>query len=117
ATGLGTPKAPALVEALCAAKPASAGSALTPVGPTRVLDTRSAVGVAGTSPLGSDATLSLQLAGTNGVPASGVSAVVLNVTATQPSDASFLTVYPDGQPQPASSNLNFGPNETIPNLV
>jgi hypothetical protein len=81
------------------------------------LDTRSAIGVPGTAPLGSGATLSLQLAGANGVPASGVTAVVLNVTATQPSDASFLTVYPDGQPRPASSNLNFGPNETIPNLV
>ena len=63
ATGLGTPKAPALVEALCAAKPASPGATYTPVTPARVLDTRSAVGVPTTSPLGSGGTLSLQLAG------------------------------------------------------
>jgi subtilase family serine protease len=117
ATGLGTPKAPTLVEALCAAKPASVGSAFTPVAPTRVLDTRSAVGVSSTTPIGAGGTLTLQLTGANGVPASGVTAVVLNVTATAPSDSGYLTLYPDGQPRPASSNLNFVAGQTIPNLV
>ena len=83
ATGLGTPKAPVLVETLCSAKPASVGSSFTPVAPVRVLDTRSAIGAPGTNPIGPGGTLKLQLAGTNGVPASGVTAVVLNVTATE----------------------------------
>ncbi|WP_160148700.1 S53 family peptidase [Amycolatopsis alkalitolerans] len=117
ATGLGTPKAPTLVEALCAAKPASVGSTFTAVAPTRVLDTRSAIGTSGTAPLGAGATLPLHVTGANGVPSSGVTAVVLNVTATEPTDSGFLTLYPDGQPRPASSNLNFVPGETIPNLV
>lgn len=38
--------------------------------------------------------------------ASGVGAVVLNVTATNPTDATFVTVWPTGQTRPAASNLN-----------
>ncbi|TVT17305.1 S53 family peptidase [Amycolatopsis acidiphila] len=110
-TGLGTPKAPALVEALCSAKAASVGSSFTPVTPARVLDTRSA------GPIGAGGTLKLPVTGANGVPSSGVTAVVLNVTATESTDGGFLTLYPDGQPRPASSNLNFVAGQTIPNLV
>jgi hypothetical protein len=42
---------------------------------------------------------------------------VLNVTATDPTVSSYVTVYPDGQEQPVASNLNFTAGETIPNLV
>ncbi len=52
-----------------------------------------------------------------GLPASGVTAVVLNVTATQPTASSYVTVYPDGETLPTASNLNFTARETIPNLV
>ncbi|HVV14490.1 S53 family peptidase [Amycolatopsis sp.] len=117
ATGLGTPNAANLVEPLCAAKPASVGSSFSPVAPGRILDTRSALGTSGTAPLGAGATLKLPVTGTSGVPSSGVTAVVLNVTATEPTDSGFLTLYPDGQPRPASSNLNFVAGQTIPNLV
>ncbi len=57
------------------------------------------------------------MAGVNGVPASGVTAVVLNVTVTAPSASGYLTVYPDGQARPTVSNLNFTSGRTIPNLV
>jgi hypothetical protein len=53
----------------------------------------------------------------SGVPSTGVAAVVLNVTATNPTDSSFLTVYPTGQPRPLASNLNFVAGQTRPNLV
>jgi hypothetical protein len=43
--------------------------------------------------------------------------VVLNVTATNPTASSYVTVYPDGTTRPVASNLNFTPGETIPNLV
>jgi hypothetical protein len=48
-----------------------------------------------------------------------VTAVVLNVTVTQPTGISYLSVYPDGQNHTANSpsNLNYTPGETIPNLV
>ncbi|MGC2296773.1 MAG: hypothetical protein WA695_08815 [Candidatus Dormiibacterota bacterium] len=88
-----------------------------PLTPTRVLDTRSGVGGT-TGPVGPGQTITLTLAGTNGVPAMpGASAVVLNVTAVVPTQASFLTVWPDGQPQPTASNLNFVAEETVANLV
>jgi len=59
----------------------------------------------------------LQVLGRGGVPASGVSAVVLNVTVTAPSRAGFITAYPNGTARPTASNLNFVAGQTVPNLV
>lgn len=68
--------------------------------------------------VGAGKTISLQVTGRDGVPATGVTAVVLNVTATGPTASSYVTAYPDGQSRPAAgSNLNFTKGETIPNLV
>ena len=46
-----------------------------------------------------------------------VAAVVVNVTATEPHAAGYVTVWPCGQPRPTASNLNTAPGLTIPNLV
>jgi hypothetical protein len=81
--------------------------------PSRLLDTRTDPG----GPVGPGATRSLQVTGRGGVPASGVSAVVLNVTVTGPTAASFVTVWPAGDPQPVASNLNFVAGQTRPNRV
>lgn len=83
-----------------------------PVAPLRVLDTRD-----GGHPVGPGGQTSLQVTGTHGVPANGVTAVVLNVTATNPTANSFLSVYPSGGPNPGTSNINFTPGATVPNLV
>lgn len=57
----------------------------------------------------------LPVAGTAGVPAN-VTAVVLNVTVTNPTTDSYLTVYPDGGPGvPTASNLNFVTGHTVAN--
>jgi hypothetical protein len=85
--------------------------------PVRVLDTRNATGVPTKTPIGAGQSLKLQLAGTHGVPASGVTSVVMNVTATASTAGGFFTVYPDGTTRPTASNLNFSKGETIPNLV
>jgi uncharacterized protein YvpB len=86
--------------------------------PSRLLDTRFGTGTGGrVAPLGQDQTLTLQVTGRGGVPASGVSAVVLNVTATDPSSNSYLTVFPAGGGVPVASNLNFVAGETVPNRV
>jgi Bacterial Ig-like domain (group 3) len=90
--------------------------AYTPVAPVRILDTRNGTG-GFHAPVGAGKTISVQVTGKNGVPASGVTAVVMNVTATNPTASSYVTVYPDGQSRPAVSNLNFTAGETIPNLV
>jgi hypothetical protein len=62
-------------------------------------------------------TVSLQVAGAGGVPAGGVSAVVLNVTVTAPSAASFVSVFPDGTARSSASNVNFAAGQTISDLV
>ena len=87
-----------------------------PLTPTRVLDTRNGTGAV-FGPVGPGQTISINVAGTAGVPATGASAVVLNVTATDPTTASYVTVFPAGNPLPLASNLNFGPGETVANLV
>ncbi len=68
-------------------------------------------------PVGPGGTISLKLEGADGVPATEVTAVVLNVTATDPTASSYVTVYPDGGNVPNASTLNFTAGETIPNLV
>ncbi|WP_280688621.1 MULTISPECIES: hypothetical protein [unclassified Kitasatospora] len=93
-----------------------AGSAFTPITPTRFMDTRYGIG-APQAPVGSGGVATLQVAGVNGVPATGVTAVVMNVTAVYPSSAGHVTVYPDGQPLPDVSNLNFTAGQIVPNLV
>jgi len=79
--------------------------------PARLLDTRSG------SPIPPGGTRTLQVTNRSGVPAAGVSAVVLNITAVGSTTGGFLTVYPTGSIRPLASNLNFGPGETTPNLV
>jgi hypothetical protein len=44
-------------------------------------------------------------------------AAVANITVTQSRSRGFATVYPCDQPQPATSNLNFRPGETVTNLA
>ncbi|MEV4557082.1 N-acetylmuramoyl-L-alanine amidase [Kitasatospora sp. NPDC049285] len=93
----------------------SGGSSFVSAGPTRLLDTRSGLG-APADKVGRQQSIALQVAGRAGVPAD-VTAVVLNVTATEPTGPSFVAVYPDGQARSAASNLNFTTGQTIPNLV
>ncbi|MEV8624170.1 N-acetylmuramoyl-L-alanine amidase [Streptomyces sp. NBC_01268] len=86
------------------------------LGPKRLMDTRSGLGVR-KGAIGADSFVTLDVAGVQGVPATGVTAVVLNVTATNPTSGSFVSVYPDGTTRTSASNLNFTSGLTIPNLV
>ncbi|MEU5063333.1 hypothetical protein [Streptomyces virginiae] len=95
---------------------AGAGSALNPITPARFLDTRDGTGAA-KQRVGPGGVVTLQVAGVKGIPASGVTAVVMNVTAVQPTEAGHVTVYPNGQAAPGVSNLNFTPGQIVPNLV
>ena len=80
-------------------------------GPKRLLDTRSG------APVPPNGTVTLTVDGAQGLPAAGITSVVLNVTATQPTSNGFLTAYAEGQPQPTTSNVNFGTGRTVANLV
>ncbi len=44
-------------------------------------------------------------------------AVIINLTAVDPTDTSYLSAWAGGTPQPAVSNVNFSPGLTIPNLA
>ena len=81
----------------------------------RILDSR--LGIGGpTSPWSTGRTRELTVTGHNGIPA-GATAVVVNLTATDTTDQGYVTAWPDGRPRPLASNLNFGPGQTIANLV
>ncbi len=86
--------------------------------PTRVLDTRYGTGTGGAkAPVGANGTVGLKVTDTAGVPSTGVSAVVLNVTVTNPTTSSYLTVYPHGAALPNASTINFVKDQIVPNLV
>jgi hypothetical protein len=88
-----------------------------PLVPSRLLDTRDGTGGFPIGPLSASSSLALQVTGRGGVPSTGVSAVVLNVTVTGPTAHGFVTVWPDGGSRPLASNLNFVPGQTVPNRV
>jgi hypothetical protein len=107
AVGLTNPNAANFVEA-----GAAHSTVITPLGslgeytsmtPARFLDTRpDGVTADGqyraTGVINQGGSMDVQITGRNGVPASGVSAVVLNATVTEPTQPSFLTVWPTGFP-------------------
>ena len=59
----------------------------------------------------------VKVTGLGGVPAAGVSAVVLNVTVTSPRAKGYVTAYAGGTARPDASNVNFVAGRTVPNLV
>jgi Fibronectin type III domain len=85
--------------------------------PARILDTRNGTGGVPVAPIGAGGSLNVQITGQGLVPATGVSAVVLNVTATNTTAPSYLTVWPAGVARPTASNLNWVSGQTVPNLV
>lgn len=85
------------------------------VGQSRILDTRSGLRASGLLLRGT--AMPLRLMGSDGIPASGVSAVMLNVTVTGPVSGGYITAYPDNTPRPNTSNLNFAPGQTVAALV
>ncbi|MFJ7587210.1 N-acetylmuramoyl-L-alanine amidase [Streptomyces sp. NPDC097617] len=94
----------------------AAGAVHTNIGPTRLMDTREGLGTP-QAKIPGGTSVTLQVAGVEGIPATGVKAVVLNVTATNPTQSSFVSVYPSGTTRSSASNLNFTAGQTIPNLV
>ena len=98
------------------------GPAFTALEPARLLDTRpgqttiDGVG-AGGGKVGPAGVVDLQVTGRAGVPPTGVGAVVLNLTAVNQNDGTFLTVYPKGASRPLASVLNPTPGLVSPNLV
>ena len=112
-SGTGPPSAPSAPTRIVT----GTGLFFHPMAPVRVLDSRGTTG-GWSGPLQAGSPRSLDVAGGSApgsVPATA-GAVVLNVTATESTANSFLTISPAGAPS-ATSSLNFAPGQTIPNLV
>ena len=84
-----------------------------PVTPYRILDTRSARGVPGNAPVaaGSEIEVSVPFA------AEGASAVVLNVTATEVSESTFVAAFGGSSVWTGTSTMNPARASTTPNLA
>jgi hypothetical protein len=88
----------------------ASGKLFVPHVPHRIVDTR------GHAALGPGGTLTLAVWDHFGVP-STATAVIVNVTATDTTASSLLTVYPSTSPRPIASDLNWTAGVTVPNLV
>jgi hypothetical protein len=115
------------------ALPGASESTVVTVNPTRVLDTRYNVGLAGQF----QSTVSRKLAITGKIPTYveatattaavttnkvvipvGATGVIMNVTAVSPTSAGFLSIRPgDATGVPATAGLNFVPGDVVPNAV
>jgi len=104
-----------------ASDPAATGGRFTGIPAARIVDTRLGGPGIPQAPLRAGAPLGVQAAGVGGVPAMSAAvpprAVLVNVTATDSTASSFLTVYPSDASMPASSDLNWAPGTTVSNLV
>lgn len=96
---------------------AGGGSALVPVVPTRLIDTRGSAG----GPLKAGFYLTATM-NPDSVP--GITGFVFNCTVTNATGGGYLTVFPDngdamngGATPPNASNLNFTPGATVANLT
>ncbi|MDQ6906893.1 MAG: hypothetical protein M3176_08695 [Chloroflexota bacterium] len=92
-----------------------AGDRYAPVSPARIWDTRSGPGPTGR--IEATGSRNVMVTGLGGVPATGVSAVVLNVAAVNPSARTFITAWPAGEARPLAANLNIPAGDVRANLV
>jgi alpha-tubulin suppressor-like RCC1 family protein len=100
----------------------SAGGSYQAMTPARIADFRGG-GATVDNQFRGDAVLApgesrpIKIAGRAGVPAAAVAAVVLNVTITEPTAASFISVWPAGAARPNASNVNVRAGQTVANAV
>ena len=87
------------------------------VSPARLLDSRTLTGGWHAKLGAGDTNVRSLLVRNQGGVSATATAVVMNVTATNATASSYLEVWPSDASRPTSSNLNFGPGQTIPNLV
>ena len=92
------------------------GGRLVALAPQRICDTRHGLG-SERRPLGPGETLAVQVAGSGGVPTSGVLAVVVNVTSVNPTEPGFFSVFPSDVAATGSSSLNSWPGRAVPNMA
>lgn len=99
------------------------GSRFQSLDPARLFDTRIGSGGVPARRLGPGGSVSFDVLGSDvrgrsGLFASGVTAIVMNVTAARATEWSYLTVYPDDLTSPPrASSLNYAGPNAVANLV
>ena len=109
--------------------PGATESTVVTVEPTRVLDTRSNIGVTGKLVAGKPKTFQVtgtintwieanQQSSSRVVVPAGATAVLLNVTAVSPTGAGYLSIRPgNATGVPATAGLNFVPGDVVANAI
>ncbi|MFB6517506.1 hypothetical protein [Streptomyces sp. NPDC056401] len=92
------------------------GSEFTPYNPTRLLDTRDGTGAPQAAKVAPYGSARVKVGGYGKIPA-GVTAVALNVTVTNTNSGGHVTAFASGTTRPTTSNLNYEPGQTVPNLA
>jgi Tol biopolymer transport system component len=91
--------------------------------PKRIVDTRPGCsecdpnGTYGGGPVHAGDHLDFFPLGDGGIPKTGVGSIVVNITATNTTAPSFVTIYNKADPQPTASNLNFVAGQTVANMA
>lgn len=91
-----------------------------PVAPCRLMDTRAGQGTAGAfgpPTLGAGATRTLPIPSGRCGAFTGANAYSLNITVVPARTLSYLTIWPNGQPQPLVSTLNSFQGEVVANAA
>jgi SpoIID/LytB domain protein len=97
--------------------PAAPAARFQPVVPARLLDTRTGLGTNTVAPLAAGCAMALTVVGVGGVPAAGVAAVTVNVTATAAPSPGYLTVYPCGGVAGQTSTVNYAAGDNVANMA
>ncbi len=113
--GIASPGAALLVALSGTGVPNATGTYYGLTTPTRFLDTRGPTKTG--APLAAASTTTVQILNRSGIPASGVSAVVFNLTAVATTAAGYFTTYPSGKARPTTSSINFPKGWTGANMV
>ena len=104
------------LSASAVAAPTLPGGAFDKLAPARVLDTRSGVG-APTAAVAAHGSVTVALAGRNGVPSSGSPSVLLTLMASSPTAAGDVIAYRGGSTRPTTSSVTFAAGQTVSNSV
>ena len=83
--------------------------------PARIADSRANLQIAGA--VSASGTVTVQVTGRGGIPATGVATAILTVTAVGPRAPGYLTVMPGGVARGATSSLNFSAGFDVPNTM
>lgn len=84
-----------------------------PLPATRIFDSRPAGGSRGIGPV---STTGVQVLNTGGIPATGVTAVAMNVTVLDETADGIMDIYPHQAPMPSFSDINYTAGKILANF-